>query len=193
MFSAFEIFIREQANLSDGDIDMIRSRAIEKKLRRREFLQHQGEICRYKVFISKGLLRAYTTREEGSEHTMQFSPENSWTTDPESFDNTTPSNFNIEALEPSEVVLWTKTDLRYLVSTIPGLKEYFDRLISRSGYVIRQRVLSAISATAEEKYEEFIKTYPHIHARVPLHMVASYLGVTRETLSRIRHAQIKSR
>jgi CRP-like cAMP-binding protein len=121
---------------------------------------------------------------------MQFSPENSWATDPESFDKGTPSNFNIEAIEPSELVYWTKNDLRQLVAAIPGLKSYFDKLISSSGYIFRKRILSSISLTAEEKYEEFVKSYPNIVARVPLHMVASYLGVSRETLSRIRHAQV---
>ena len=66
-------------------------------------------------------------------------------------------------------------------------------MVSRSNIIIRQRVLTTISSTAEEKYDEFVKNYPDIFARVPLHMVASYLGVSRETLSRIRHAQISSR
>ncbi len=193
MFAGFETYIKEQAQLTDEEIRQMRSLAIEKTLRRREFLFQQGEICRYKVFVAKGLLRAYSTRDDGSEHIIQFSPENSWTTDPESFRNSTPSACSINALEHSEVVLWTKNDFSHLMSTIPGLKRFSEDLISRSNIIIRQRVLSTISSTAEEKYEEFIKNYPHIFARVPLHMVASYLGLSRETLSRIRHAQISSR
>jgi len=164
--------------------------AVERSLRRREFLLQQGQVCRYKIFITKGLLRAYSAGGDGSEHIVQFSPENSWITDPESLDKGSPSNSNIDALEPSEVVLWTKKDLHYLAANIPGLKAYFDKLISRSSYMFRQRLLSAISLTAEEKYEEFIKKFPHLLERVPLHMVASYLGVTRETLSRIRRTQL---
>ncbi|MDB5156295.1 MAG: putative transcriptional regulator, Crp/Fnr family, partial [Mucilaginibacter sp.] len=86
---------------------------------------------------------------------------------------------------------WTKKDFNYLFDNIPSLKVYSDRLISTNLYRTRQRVFSALSATAEEKYEEFIETYPNILARVPLHMIASFLGVSRETLSRIRHAQVK--
>ena len=189
MFSDFKNFIEKHANLAEDDIELMRSMAVEKTLRRKEFLLQQGEVCRYKIFITKGLLRNYHSGEDGSERIMQFSPELSWTTEPESFDNGIPSNFNIAALEPSEVVLWTKKDLLYLVENIPPLKTYFDKLISRSGYKFRQRIFSAIGTTAEEKYEEFVKNYADINMRVPLHMVASYLGVTRETLSRIRHAQ----
>jgi len=190
MFSKFETYIKEQANLSDAEVELMRSMAVEKALRRKEFLLRQGEVCRYKIFVAQGLMRAYTTSEDGSEHIIQFSPENHWITDPESFANATPSNGNIDALEPAEVVLWTRKDLHYLSANIPGLKAYFDRLISRSSYMFRQRLLSAISLTAEEKYEEFIKKFPHLYERVPLHMVASYLGVTRETLSRIRRMQV---
>jgi CRP-like cAMP-binding protein len=193
MFSVFETYIKEQANVTDDDINLMRSMAVEKKLRRKEFLLHEGEICKYKIFIAKGLLRTYAIGEEGSEHILRFSPENSWTTEPESFDNATPSSLNIDALEPSELVLWTKDDLRYLIDTIPGLKTYFGKMISGSGITLRQRILSNISSTAEEKHEEFIKNYPDIYARVPLHMVASYIGVTRKTLTRIRHAQVRSK
>jgi CRP-like cAMP-binding protein len=171
----------------------MRSMAIERKLRRKEFLLREGEICRYKIFIAKGLLRTYAIGEQGSEHILRFSPENSWTTEPESFDNATPSLLNIDALESSELVLWTKNDLRYLIDNIPGLKTYFGKMILGSGSSLRKRILSGISSTAEEKHEEFIKNYPDIYARVPLHMVASYLGVTRKTLTRIRHAQVRSK
>jgi CRP-like cAMP-binding protein len=193
MFSEFETYIKEQANLSDEAIELMRSMAVEKTLRRKESLLHQGDVCRYKIFITKGLLRIYSAREDGSEHIMHFSPENSWFTDPESFDNATASRFTIEALEYCEVILWTKNDLRYLVSHIPGLKAYFDKLIYQGGNMLRHRLLSAISSTTEEKYEEFVKNYSNIYARVPLHMVASYLGVTRETLSRIRRAQVTAK
>lgn len=193
MFKEFATYIKEQANLSDHDIELMRSRAVEKTLRRKEFFLQQGEICKHKIFVAKGLLRTYIIREEGSEHIMRFSCENTWTTEPESFDNEIPSLFNMDAIEASELVLWTKNDLRYLIDQIPGLKTYFNKLVSNSGAVLRKRILSDISLTAEEKYEDFIKNNPKLQARVPLHMVASYLGVTRKTLTRIRHAQVKSK
>lgn len=80
MFTAFETYIKEHVEVTDNDINLMRSVAIEKKLRRKEFLLHQGEICRYKIFIAKGLLRTYAIGEQGNEHIMRFSPENTWTT-----------------------------------------------------------------------------------------------------------------
>ncbi|WP_259069894.1 Crp/Fnr family transcriptional regulator [Mucilaginibacter sp. X4EP1] len=190
MFAEFETFIRERTDLSDADIEVIRSLAIEKIVRKKESLLHAGEVCRYKMFVSKGLLRTFCTKEDGSDYILQFSPENSWTTDPESFDKLIPSVCNIDALEYSEVIMWTKEDFNYLFANIPGLKAYTQKLIVQNMYVVRQRVLSVISSTPEEKYDEFIKNYPNVFARVPLHMVASYLGVSTKTLSRIRHAQL---
>lgn len=191
MFADFEKYIRENASLTDNDIQLFRQTAVERTIRRKEHLLREGEICRYKTFVSKGFLRTYRTTEDGGEHVMQFSPENSWITDPESYNNFTPSYYNIDAIERTEVVMWTKNDFDQLFANIPGLKAYSDKLVSTNLYLTRQRVFSAISSTAEEKYGEFIKTYPNIFMRAPLHMVASFLGVSRETLSRIRHAQVK--
>lgn len=87
--------------------------------------------------------------------------------------------------------MWTKKDFNYLCDNIPEMKAYKEKLMSGNLYLTRQRIFNAISTTAEEKYDEFIKTYPDILTRVPLHMVASSLGVSRETLSRIRHAKVK--
>ena len=191
MFAEFEKYIREHASFTDEDIKLFRETAVERTLRRKDFLLRAGEICRYKTFVSKGFLRTYRTTADGSEHVMQFSPENNWITDPESYNNFTPSVHYIDALERTEVVMWTKKDFDYLFDNIPDLKTYSDSLISTNLLRTRQRVFSSISSNAEEKYDEFIKTYPGIFARVPLHMVASFLGVSRETLSRIRHAQVK--
>jgi CRP-like cAMP-binding protein len=193
MFAEFEKYIKEKALLTDEDIKLFRETAVERTLRRKDFLLQDGELCRYKTFVSKGFLRTYRTTGDGSEHIMQFSPENSWTTDAESYENNTPSSNNIDALEYSELVMWTKKDFDYLFEKIPELKAYSEKLIYRNLHLSRQRIFTAISATAEEKYDEFVKTYPDILNRAPLHMVASFLGVSRETLSRIRHAQVSNR
>ncbi len=162
MFAEFEKYIREQAAVTDDKIKLFRETAIEKKMRRKDFLLQEGEICRYKTFVSKGFLRTYCATEDGSEHVMQFSPENSWTIDPESYDKLTPSFYNIDALEYSEVVMWTKKDFNYLCDNIPEMKAYPEKLMSGNLYLTRQRIFNAISTTAEEKYDEFIKTYPDI-------------------------------
>jgi CRP-like cAMP-binding protein len=191
MFPVFESYIRSQTTLTQEELQLICSKAVEKKLRRKEVVLQEGDICRYKTFISSGILRTYRTKDDGSEHILQFSPEDSWAVDPESYNEEVPSNYYIEALEDSTILQWAKADFVELLHRIPAFKKFSEAIISANIYLNRQRVFSTISSTAEEKYDEFIQNYPGLLARVPLRMVASYLGVTRETLSRIRHAQMK--
>jgi len=192
MFEIFETYITANGDFTPEDLQFIRSLSIVKKVRRKEFLLQEGEVCRYKIFIAKGLLKSYYLRHDGTEHIMRFSPENSWATDPESLRNQTPAQSNIEALENSEVVMWTRENLAELFASIPAFKAYMDRLISSALKSSHERIRMNLSYTSEEKYEDFITSFPDVFRRVPLHMVASYLGVSRETLSRIRHAKTSS-
>jgi CRP-like cAMP-binding protein len=190
MFAEFEAFVRANTTIGDDDIKLMSSRAIKKTLHKKEFLLYQGEICRYKIFVSKGMLRMFSTKENGSEHILQFSSESAWCTDPESFDHQIPSSYNIDALENSEVILWTKNDFDFLFASIPALNEYVQKMIYKNMALVRERIRCSISLTPEEKYEDFVKNHADILARVPLHMVASYLGVSLKTISRVRQAQL---
>jgi CRP-like cAMP-binding protein len=191
MFEIFETYITANGDFTPEDLKLMRSLAIVKKVRRKELLLQEGEVCRYKIFVAKGLLKSYFLKHDGTEHIMRFAPENSWTTDHESFKNHTPSKGNIEALEQTEVVLWTRESLVELYASIPAFKSYIERLIDNSLKASQERILGILSYTSEEKYEDFIASFPDVFRRVPLHMVASYLGVSRETLSRIRQTRIK--
>ena len=191
MYAEFETYLQDNMQLSDDELRLIHSFAVEKRVRRKQVLLQEGEICRFKIFVCKGILRTYRTREDGTEHIVQFSPENLWVTEPESLHNHTPSRYYIDAVEDSEIIFWTKSDFDTLFAQIPRLKYFTERLISRNVTLGRDRIFSAISATPEEKYDEFVQTYPSVFARVPLHMIASYLGLSLKTLSRVRHAQLK--
>ncbi|HVW58777.1 MAG TPA: Crp/Fnr family transcriptional regulator [Puia sp.] len=173
------------------DVDRVRSLAVHKPLQRNEFLLREGEICRYKIFVLKGILRTFGTAADGSEHILQFSPEQSWTLDVESYDRQQPARYNIAAIENSEVLLWTKADFEGLLADIPRLRSFSQQLISHNIYNSRRRILTALSATPEEKYYEFIQSFPDHLARLPLHMIASYLGISIKTLTRIRQAQLR--
>ncbi|MFD2148521.1 Crp/Fnr family transcriptional regulator [Mucilaginibacter antarcticus] len=186
----FKTYIQQQAGLSATETDQVYGLALQRNISRKGVLLQEGDVCRHKVFIAKGLLRTYRAKSDGSEHIIQFSPENSWTVEPESYDKSIPSAYTIDALEPCDVLLWTKKDFVSLQEDIPKLKSFSQHVISNNIYINRQRVFSTISSSAEEKYDEFIRQHPNLFARVPLHMVASYLGVSRETLSRIRNAQV---
>lgn len=191
MTDEFAIYLRTHTNLNDEDIDQVRSLATQKALRRNDFLLREGEICRHKTFVMKGLLRTFGTAADGSEHILQFAPEHNWTLDAESYDCQQPARYNIAAVENSEVLCWSKTDFDGLLASIPQLKSFAERLISRNIYSGRQRLLTALSATPEEKYQEFIQSFPGLLARLPLHMIAAYLGISLKTLTRIRQAQLR--
>lgn len=190
MIAAFENYLRSQTDISQEDINHITGLAVQRKLRRNEFLLREGDICRNKIFVANGMLRTYGLMPDGSEHILQFAPENSWTLDVESYDRQVPAKSNIAAVEPSEVLLWAKTDFARLVDEIPALKNFSQQLISRNIYNSRQRLLTTLGGTPEQRYEDFIQSYPGLLPRLPLWMIASYLGISLKTLTRMRHAQL---
>jgi len=191
MFEIFERYITNEANFTKEQVELLRGLAIERRLRRRQLLLHEGEVCRHKAFVCKGLLRTYRTKNDGTEIIMRFAAENTWNIDPQSYNTQTPSRYNIEAVEDTDVILWNRESMEEIFATIPAFRAYSDKLKENTLDASQNRVLVNISYTAEEKYEDFITTYPDIFRRVPLHMVASYLGLSRETLSRVRHARVK--
>lgn len=191
MHPEFENYLRAHSNLTEEDISHISGLAVPHSLRRNENLLNAGEICRHKIFIVSGMLRTFSLTAEGNEHILQFSPELSWTLDVESYDNQVPARANIGAVEPTKVLCWQKTDFNNLLAEFPQLKVFADKIIARNIYYSRQRILTTLSATPEEKYEDFVRSFPGYLSRLPLRMIAAYLGISLKTLTRIRHAQLQ--
>lgn len=191
MIDTFENYLRTQTDLSEDEIHHASGLAFTRKLRRNEFLFHEGEISRNKVFVAKGLLRIFGMTPDGNEHILQFSPELNWTVDAESYDQGVPSLYNIDAVEPSELLLWTKPDFDRLMADIPQLKKFSEQLISRNTYLGRRRLLITLSATPEQKYQDFVQAFPDLLPRLPLRMIAAYLGMSLKTLNRVRQAQLQ--
>ena len=190
MLSPFKTYLEQFTEISGADVRMICEAGTERTLRKSQSLLHDGEIWNYNCFIISGCFRLYRFGEDGTDHTMRFGIENWWMTDQESYNNRTPSLYNIEALSKSTVILWTKETWQHLLSAIPVLKIFEEGLQARAYEASQRRIFSLISGSAEEKYTEFQKTYPNVFNKVPLYMVASYLGMSRETLSRIRKDSI---
>ena len=186
MFEAFEKYLTVKADLNIQEIEAVRAVSKLKKIRKRQYILQEGDVCHYNCFVVKGCLRMYRVGEDGIEHILRFAVENWWMSDRESYNNNFPSKCNIDALEDCELILIERTDFLHLLATIPKLKQFIDSLLARSYDAIQDRVMGAISYSAEEKYQNFITRFPDIFYRVPLHMIASYLGVSRETLSRVR-------
>jgi len=186
MFESFANYLREKAGVTDEELKLLQNVAIEKRLRKRQYLLQEGDVSHYNSFIVKGCLRLYRVGKDGTEYILKFGIENWWMSDYESFNSGFPSKSNIDALEDCELILIKKDDFDHLFNTIPNLKNLRAKLDNRSFDASQNRILSNISDTAEEKYSNFMKSYPDIYNRVPLHMIASFLGLSRETLTRIR-------
>jgi CRP-like cAMP-binding protein len=186
MFDVFEHYIRQHIDLTAPELEMLRAKSVVRKLRKWQSILHEGEIWRLNCFIASGCCRLYRFSEDGTDHTLRFGVENWWMMEQESYHTQQPTAYNIEALAATTVITWTKEVWEELMRAIPALKTFSEQLLTRSYNANQRRIFSLISYTAEEKYLEFQKTYPQVFASVPLHMVASYLGISRETLSRIR-------
>lgn len=185
-------FQKALPGLTDEKFSLILEKSTLIRLQRKEVICRQGDICNVKIFVSKGLLRNYSTSEDGSEHILQFVNEMSWTTDPESFYNNAPSKLTIEALEASEIFAFNLHDFNQLRDEIPTLSIFIEELLTKKSMEINNRLLVNISSTPEDKYLHFIKNHPDLLSKVPLHMIASYLGMSRETLSRVRRQILKT-
>jgi CRP-like cAMP-binding protein len=178
--------VKRHIELTDVETKLFLSLLSVRKLLKRQFLLKAGEICHTENFVASGLLRAYTTDNKGSEHVLMFAMEDWWVADLFSFLTGQPSSMNIEALEDSEVISIEKPALESLYKQVPKFERLMRILFQNAFVAQQQRILSGISQTTEERYSTFIKKYPTLEQRVPQTQIASYLGMTPETLSRIR-------
>jgi CRP-like cAMP-binding protein len=187
MFETFQHYITPKTALSADELELIKSGSISKRIRKHQYLLQEGDVFRHKVFVVKGCFRLYRVDEAGTEHVLSFATENGWISDRESYTTGQPSKSNIDALEDSEVLIWTKDNFELLKEKIPAVKDFEDDLLAKSFAASQNKVYAAISFTAEEKVQCFLSSFPDIFNRVPMQMIASHLGISRETLSRVRH------
>lgn len=168
-----------------NDILNLSNELTSRSFKKGDILQSQGDLNSSAYFVKQGLLRSYTIDHKGKEHIFMFAPENWIISDIESQQFDQPSELYIECLEDSEVIV---LDRQNLVSSTLDYTQ-FDRmltLLSRRVGVLQRRIIMMMSATAKERYEQFIQSYPNLPGRVPQKMIASHLGITPEALSKIR-------
>lgn len=178
--------ISEKISITEEEFSFCKSLFVPKKLRRRQYLLQEGAVCKYQAFVEKGILRTYTVDEKGGEHILQFASEGWWMADLSSYITGEPSLFNMDALEDAELLLLSKPSWDGLMEKVPKFEHYFRILIQNNLIATQKRLMQSLAETAEEKYVKFTQTYPDCVQRVPQHMIASYLGISRETLSRLR-------
>ncbi|WPU96938.1 Crp/Fnr family transcriptional regulator [Mucilaginibacter sabulilitoris] len=186
MLEFFENYIRAHSSCSNEEIAMIKSLAISKRLKKKQFLLRPGDVCRFHTFVCNGCLRSYRIGFDGSEHILSFSSNNHWISDQVSLATGEPSTDYIDALEDSDIIQVSVDNFKNLLRDIPNFDALRNKIITDDSGRTQDRIYMMISQQAEERYRHFVRLYPHLYHRIPLFMIASYLGVTRETLTRIR-------
>jgi CRP-like cAMP-binding protein len=172
-------------NVSDELECQLISRGSYKLFTKGEIIHHASEICVKSYFIKKGLVRLYYVKND-KEISEYFCSENEWVNSPRSFMFRESDVYFIDALENTETFELKVEDLGYLFDNFPEMERYARLSMNSLLYQIIERMTSMRFSTAKEKYDHFRRTYHKIHPRIPLGMTASYLGITQETLSRIR-------
>ena len=186
VFDVLRSYLEARATFSAEDFAFIRTVFLHKRLAEGEFLQRGGDVAKYAAFVATGCLRNYVIDGKGKEHIVQFAPETWWLADAASLNGRTPSLYFIDAIEDSDVLLIDGPSHVRLVEQVAGYAAAFRTGLQRHAAAKDQRIVSSLSASAEERYLEFLRVYPSIAQRVPQSMLASYLGMTPETVSRIR-------
>jgi CRP-like cAMP-binding protein len=185
----YELFFKkfnERVPLTQEEQSTIESHLTPKKLRKKQFLLQEGDVCKVIAFVEEGALRSYFIDDKGVERIIQFALEGWIISDLYSFLTNDAATYNIDAFEHSELVLIHKTSHSLLLNTQPKYESYIRLLITDAYVALQKRITSVISLSLEERYTYFSSLYPDIVQRVPQHMIASFMGLTPETLSRIR-------
>ncbi len=186
-------YLTAKTGLSEEKVELWSSVFSPRKVSKNEYLLREGEVCRYSTFVCQGCLRLYSIDGKGREHIMQFAPEEWWVADAQSFSDNTPSLYFIDALEDSEVMQMDQQGQAKLLKIVPESALFYQSLMQKRQAVSQRRIATSMSASAEERYLDFMKTYPSFIQRIPQHMIASYLGITPESLSRIRKSVVSKK
>lgn len=182
----FKEHVAEFVETNDIDYQLILSYFSLQKFRKRQFVIQENQNVEYVYFVKKGLLKSSFIDDLGKEHILQFASENWWISDFAAFYKQEKSTLSVECIEDSELLGITFENLDKLCKEIPKMERFF-RLKSNYGYVaLQKRILSLLSDSAKIRYESFCTMYPNIIQRIPKQLIANYLGLSRETLSRLQ-------
>lgn len=179
--------IEQKVRLTPTEKEQISSFFRVKKLRKRQFLLQEEDVCKDFAFVSQGLLKSYVLDEKGNENINLFGWEGWWIADFQSFLFQSPATLAIEAIEDCELLLLSRENYDQMLEEVPAMERYFRLVYERSLATKDQRLVTAQTYSAEEKYNHLTQTYPELIQRIPQSLLASFLGLTPETFSRIKH------
>ncbi len=157
-----------------------------------QYVVQQGDVCKHVNFIIKGCTKAYYLDNDGQEHVVMFSVENWWASDMGSFITQTPADYNVQCIENTNLIQLEHAVIEELYEEIPKLERFFRKITERALVASQKRIVRNFSKTAKERYLIFKESYPEIEQRIPQYMIASYLGITKEFLSKIKSQILKT-
>lgn len=179
-------YIRHSVDLTPEEESLLISKTTIRNYLKNQFLVQQGDVCKHVNFIVSGCTKTFHVDSDGHEHIVMFSLEDWWTSDLGSFLTQTPADFNIQCIEKTQLIQFDYEQLEALYSKIPKLERLFRKITERAFVSSQKRIIRNFSLDAKERYAIFKKTYPEINQRVPQYMIASYLGISKEFLSKIK-------
>ncbi len=178
--------LRRQAEFTDAQLEEFLGLWEVRDIRKKDHYLREGEICKSTAYVNEGCLRRYVISESNKESILNFAIEDWWVGDLESFFTGCPTRYYVQALEDTQLLLLSRQKFEDACNRYPKYKTFHDEKMHRSYFATLKRMSVASSGTAEEKYLQLAKDQPQLFQRVPLHYIASYLGIEPESLSRLR-------
>ncbi len=179
-------YIAQYVSLSPEEEAILLSKVRFRKYLKHQFVVQQGDVCKFESFVLSGCLKTFYVDPDGQEYVTMFAIENWWTADMGSFITQTAADYNVQCLENSELAQFAFEDLEQLYPQIPKLERFFRIIVQKALVAAQKRVIQNFSLPAKDRYLNFRVQYPQIEQRVPQYLIASYLGITKEFLSKIR-------
>ncbi|HHC78272.1 MAG TPA: Crp/Fnr family transcriptional regulator [Flavobacteriia bacterium] len=179
-------YINKYISLTEDETELLLSKIVYRKYLKNQYIVQQGDVCRHEGFITSGCTKMFYIDANGQEHIVMFSIEDWWVSDMGSFITQTPADYHIQCIENTELIQFSYETIEGLYLEIPKLERFFRKIVERSIVAFQKRIVRNFSLSAKERYLVFKKNYPNIEQRIPQYMIASYLGITKEFLSKIK-------
>ncbi|TDQ22894.1 Crp/Fnr family transcriptional regulator [Tenacibaculum caenipelagi] len=179
-------YINKYIDFTAEEKSILLSKTTHRSYLKGQYITQQGDICKTVNFITSGCTKTFYIDKEGQEHIVMFAIEDWWTNDMGSFISQTPADFNVQCLENTTLIQFTYEALEELYIEIPKLERLFRKIVERAFVASQKRIIRNFSLSAKERYLIFRESYPKIEQRIPQYMIASYLGITKEFLSKIK-------
>jgi CRP-like cAMP-binding protein len=183
-------YISQYVSLTAEEQSIVISKFRFRKFLKGQFVVQNGDVCQYENFVLSGCLKTFYIDENGQEHVISFAVENWWTADLGSFITQAPAELNVQCLNNSVLAQIHHNELQQLYSEVPKLERFFRLIIQKAFVAAQKRIVNTFSLSATDRYLQFRDQYPNIEQKVPQYLIASYLGITKEFLSKIRNQLI---